>query len=182
MLRAAYALCAGCLAVAGLVARADAGPVTYSWETLSSVPSNLDVTPPLQLSFTVDGPVSVHADAGFADTGEGLSPATQVPYPFPTNLKSFDLHVGNLSVTLADFVSREGPGGSGPDAPGLPTWSIVLGADSAAMSANLSLAFLAGPQGTDQIEGALGSAAPATASTDAITTIYYGSDMYALPA
>jgi hypothetical protein len=153
----AWAFCAG-IVVAGCAAAARADPVTYTWQTASSINGNGRPATPLSLSFTVDGPVSVEANSGFADNAQGIPPATQVAYRFPAGLSSFDLHVGDLTITLADFVSSEAPNGTGSGFIGLPQWTFDLTADPTTETASLSLSFI-NDIDSDQISGATGTGA-----------------------
>ncbi|HEY3912481.1 MAG TPA: PEP-CTERM sorting domain-containing protein [Stellaceae bacterium] len=172
MRRAAYALCAA-LCLAGLASGAQAAAVTYTWETISNVPPNNGLdgpAPPLSLSFTVNGDLSLSTDSLFAPPP--TSPTTPpTPYPFPPQLASFNLHVGNLSITLADFTTE------GFDSQ-TPIWTIGLTADPADGTASLSLFFI-NARDTDEVYGTPpGSENPAQISTGAVGTISYGSDAY----
>ncbi|MGH7029068.1 MAG: hypothetical protein ACREE9_14715 [Stellaceae bacterium] len=173
--RLAYGFCTA-ICIAGLAGAAQAAPVTYTWDTLSTVPPDNggSPAPPLQLSFTVDGAVTVNADDSFANVNR-LPPAVQVAYPFPADLMSFDLHVADLSVTLADFVSPSPPSRF---APGFPIWSIGLTADPTALSASLSLFFI-NDTDTEEIYGPPpGSENAAQIGTAALGTIGFGADFY----
>jgi hypothetical protein len=167
MRRTACALCAG-LGLAAVATSAHADATIYTWKTTSSINQNGVPATPLSLSFAADGPVSVNADAGFADNAQGIPPVIQASYPFPADLTAFNLHVGDLAITLADFVSPKSPNGTGPGYIGLPLWTIDLTADPGIAAASLSLSFLNNID-SDQIRSA-------TASTGAPGTIVYSSD------
>lgn len=177
-----YSLCVALCAI-GLAASAHADPVTYTWETQSSVGADNGAIPPpsLSLSFTVDGPVSVSANSHFADNPSGGPPAIQQTYPFPAALTAFDLSVGSvpgIALTLAGFVSPQTTPETGTGIPGFPQWSIDLNADPATETASLSFFFL-NPTDSAEVFGLpIGFNEPFQISTNALGTIYYDQDGY----
>lgn len=181
MRRVTYALIAG-FCTAGVALSAHADPVTYTFDTISSVAPNNEVgpAPTLTLTFTVSGPVSFDANSDFADNAQGLPPVTQVTYPFPAALTSFTIAYGSpaagAGATLASFTSSKAESGTGPGFAGYPIWTFDLTADPTDGMAALSLYFLDALDSYNFDGPPIGSANPAQLSTSAEGMIYFGAD------
>jgi PEP-CTERM motif len=171
----ACALCAG-IGIAALSASAYAD-VTYTLETLSSESlkptASGEPAPTINLSFTVNGPISISASSDFADNSQHVPPSTPVTFSFPPQLTAFSLTDDMLDITPASFVSTKGPGSEVSDgAPGAPDWTFALQANTFG-SADLSLFFI---NSIDSAEISGKDSSIADFETGAPTTFFYADD------